>query len=399
MVKNDWNDEEFSELFKQFPVVTDHRSRNELYSNVMDRLKQAEHRKKRRLYIPALATAAVLFLSIVLFMSIVRSPEWNMGIEQEAEEFHLEMIDPSNGKFFDSSEDFVEDEREKNISSIEKFAVYPDMIAEDELAITLYVPDKNAQNMVPVTVLEKQSDEQTPLDIIRDVMNRIDETGLGLSDYYPYNGTVSLDENGNVSVDLSENVNENWGSTGEILFMKSLESFRSINIDSVYLSDEGSPGLYFPHSGLEIFKYELGKTEENYAFFIYRTDDHIYLTSGPDTYSDLIQAFAAMKEKNEVYDLEPSIPSEMEITVQTDDNGLLVLRFSDSLSDYDGELVQLMIEAILLTANSFGFSEVQFENVSVEQNIGFEFEQPIPVPIAPNLVELPDDSTVQEDKP
>ncbi|WAA13795.1 hypothetical protein [Fervidibacillus halotolerans] len=392
MVKNRRHDEKLIELFNELPEIKDHRSMNEIYSNVMDRLNRTEHRKQRRFLIPAFATATMLFLSGILIMSIIRFPGGNLSIDQKSEDIHTESFDYSNGRqLFHSNNLEDRSEQDKIESPFETIALYQNMIGEDEHAITLYIPDKNVQNMIPITVLAKQAADQPLLDVFLDVYDRIDEQALGLSDFYPYEGSISADDDGNVTIDLSSNMKGNWGSTGEVMFMESLESFQSLNLDFVYLYEDGSPGLFFPHTGLEIFKYELGKNEQHYPYFIYRTDHHQFLTYGPETYADISEALTEMKNNIDIYDLEASIPMEMEFTVKVGENGWLILQFSNEPIDLDSKSILTMIEAILLTAKSFGYSGVKFENLSVKENIGFDLDQPIQVPIAPNLIELDED--------
>src|SRR5690625_1938578 len=89
------------------------------------------------------------------------------------------------------------------------------------------------------------------------------------------------------------------------------------------------------------------------------------------------------------FDITASIPSDIEYTVDPSDEDVLKLTFASDSIISDNRETKEMIEAILMTAKSFDFKQVEFDfDGDITQIDQFNLLEPIPVPDGANPVLL-----------
>ena len=376
-------EEDLLALFRELPKITDNRDFQTLHERVLEGL----HRRKtirRRLW-PALAGGFAAIFAIILGISAFDGP-----YGQKAEPLSMGKdsaeIRENDGSFRDRAR--KEEEVTIKNSYVPLTSVYADMIGENQLAVTLVVPDREGQNMIPVTVLRDRNGDGDWIRPYTEMMGEIDEEKLGLSDYYPYHGSLRFKDNGGLVLDLEKNHPYGKGSASETNFLKSLESFRYMGVDRIYLYENGEPGIYLSHYGGPIYEYDVSddpKTGSGY--FLYETEGHSYFAPGPDVWEDLGKALNQMKEEIETHHLQPTISNQVDFTLNEETKPLLRVTFHAVEEKLSYETVVQMVEAILLTAKDFGYRQVLFENLGSISEGNFQPEGPMDVPLSPNLVE------------
>jgi hypothetical protein len=93
-----------------------------------------------------------------------------------------------------------------------------------------------------------------------------------------------------------------------------------------------------------------------------------------------------MKKAQKPLNIYPTIPEDIQFRLTTLDDQLFITPDNDQVFQ-DEQRALIMIEAILMTAKSFGYEFVTFNHVSTIDQIGpYQFSEPIEVPEAVNPV-------------
>jgi hypothetical protein len=91
---SDANDQRIESLLKDMPKIQDEQNMDDLFSKIEGRLddatRTAKKRKKRGWFVPSLATAAVLFVGVLLSSQI-----WNQNSDKSADIMQIENIEGS----------------------------------------------------------------------------------------------------------------------------------------------------------------------------------------------------------------------------------------------------------------------------------------------------------------
>jgi len=86
-----------------------------------------------------------------------------------------------------------------------------------------------------------------------------------------------------------------------------------------------------------------------------------------------------MKEEDTAFHLTNTIPEEINFRI-TEDEKELVLEYTGKAILENNEKYSVMIDAILMTAKSYGFESVRFDNIKIVRIGNYILEQPIKVP-------------------
>ncbi|MEH7107384.1 GerMN domain-containing protein [Bacillus sp. JJ1764] len=255
--------------------------------------------------------------------------------------------------------------------------------------LTFWVPDAQAQFLVPISMIVKNAKDQSWVDIFKEKMKVLKETDLGLTDYYPLNADMSWDEKQNaLIVDVPTDHQYGQGSTNEISFLQVLKKdvASNSNITKIILSTGGKPGIEFGNYGtidhLDV------QFDKQHAYFFYFPNDgsQPLLTPSTKPYSDVHTALDAMRKDQPI-----GLKSPLAQTIQIDDVSLtdhvLYVSINGDQKLQDSQLATKAFEALLLTAKEFGADKVVVKNSSLKHLGPFDLLKENKVPLAPNLNE------------
>ncbi|HAQ08122.1 MAG TPA: hypothetical protein DCR24_11610 [Bacillus bacterium] len=405
MKKSQLSDKQLEDILRQMPKVKDHRDPRDIYQNIAHRV------EKRRLpawIVPSVATAAVLMLAFILssgFLDRNQSADFSLDSKSSSES-PMEMDSASEKKAVEESADTAKSSLNMDLNDSSKqksenflamneensygglTALYAEEVeAGNQQILTYATPDENVQMLVPVTVTIPKSEGKTWFDTFTETMPMLREDEWGLSEYYPFEGSLSYSEDTN---DLLFKVEEGHayqhGSTNGPNFLKSVDlNFGGQGLGMIRFETGGQEGIDFGHG--TILKDKKISLKQNRAFLIYQTDNnHIYLVPTQEEFSKLEEAFEKMKSGNRYEGTEASIPDKwkMEISGETDSTVIITLKHNEALT----EEFLLNLEAILLTAKDFGYEAVKIENGGTKQLGPFNLNLPINVPLAPNKKDI-----------
>lgn len=395
MKKSEWSDEQLENLLKQMPKIKDHRNPQDIYQNISTKVKK--HRRNRWVF-SSVATAAALLLIFILFPNIIQNQKTDQLIKNSASSSKkIVNQDVAQKQEAEQAEDTenIATESDSNANDkimmkdnqLETTAVYSESTV-NKVALTYAIPDNNAQNIIPVTVLVNEDPSKKWLTQYVETMGKLQEKEWGLTDFYPLNAEITYGDTDNiVKVMLPENHKYGMGSAAEQIFTGSLmQNFQTQNISKI---------LFYTGKKLGVDLGNLGTVEElvvkpskSHGYFIcYASNDSKpFLVPAVTSFQSIDEAIVAMKNAISEYNLMPSIPAKINIKINDEVNkDVLNISFEKNTVLSNTEEYIYMIESILLTAKDFNFKAVKFNNASLETIGPFNMKDAIEVPIAPNL--------------
>ncbi|WP_421379327.1 hypothetical protein ACOJQI_15160 [Bacillus salacetis] len=392
MKKNNWEETEIENLLREMPSLKDSRSREEIYQAVSG--DKAAKRPKSWGY-PALAgIAAVLILALItpsLFNSMNNTEFENsasdMAVEESADTGIAEKeIASLPERTEENSNAGGAESNHESIMMMEAETadltnVYEeDLLQYDVFTYGLVTADAFA---VPVSVLVEKSETGNWLERFEEVSSGIPEEDWGFDNYYPLEGSLRIDKETNeLTYTVTDEEQGKLSGGGEKLFYDSIVMvLESSPYEKVKLRNADGSVPSFSHMGevSEIIK----TVHSNKGYYKYTSGNgDSYLVPGEEKFESVNDALSKMKTSPNGF-LESVIANDVQFET-TIENNLLTLSFNKELTLKDNPDSLLLIEGILMTAKEFGFEAVLFENVESTDWKGFDFSQPVTVPVSPN---------------
>lgn len=391
MERKEWTDEQLEELLKQMPKVRDNRDSNELYRAISIKVNK---KKRTGWIIPSLATAAALALLVMLVPNIANwdsAADLGDSNESNSMEFANKEMEPvaEDNVSFRANDNENKDAVSEQV--LERTAVYQDDLDGKELLVYA-IPDRNAQNIVPVSILVSKDDTKSWFEQWLETMPKLSEEEWGLADYYPLNGTWKINrEKREVIFDVPEDHQYGWGSAAEENFKNSIEqTFRYSNeIDKITFKTAGNSGIVLGNDELQQIELNSAKSSVRpyYLLFVENQMHPLFIPYG-EPLANLEETFAAMKKSIDTHGLQPTIPAEIQIDSINSQNDTLTVLIGDKSTISQTPEMVYAIEAFLLIAKDSGYKKVEIKKTGVE-NIGpFRLNQAIDVPEGANKQEI-----------
>ncbi|MDF2037230.1 hypothetical protein P2R12_09720 [Cytobacillus oceanisediminis] len=418
MKESKWSDEQLQELLSQMPKIKDDRDPKDIYQAIEIKMGK---QKNRTWILPSIAAAAALLLLFILVPNLM---SWQESADKQVElkadrSTSSEQITSENNTILEAREEdseliaqekgseeqdqaqlSTEPEAETNDEISEKTvasesshtAVYEEDLAGKEV-LTYAIPDKDAQNIVPVSVLIDEDPARTKFEQFEDTMSRLTEVEWGLDDYYPLKANFTYDQgNKMLTVDVPADHPYSISSTTELLLEKVLANImNNLDIEKINLMTEGEIGIDFSHYGYrEEFIPENSNGNLIY-YFLYPNgaDSTPFLVPLREQLKSIKEALIAMKQNRIENNLQASIPEDIDFETEEIQDGKLLIRFNNESEIIDDKSTLHAIEAILLTAKDFDFDTVKLENADVDKIGKFDLTEELKVPVAANKRDLP----------
>ncbi|MCP8616733.1 hypothetical protein [Salirhabdus salicampi] len=393
MKQDNQHEEKIKALLQQMPDIEDKQDVDELYWNISRRLqdKRDVSPMKRKWVLPSLATAVAFFLIIfsTIFLSNNSTDQFSQledsadeavdenRIEVEPEEESKpEVAESQNGDQYNT---FM-DNSESNLSG--SSAVRE--ISAQQQALTIYLPEVQYYNyLVPVTFLVDKNHKD-----FTDNLRRIEEMLPNIEPMIDnqlfadvsFNLQPEFDQ---VTVDIGERTFQ--GSSAEYLFMKALHyTFGTLGYKTLHYKHKGEEGVEFPHSGF-ISKENISM--QNFIYKRFETEDgfqYLIPLEGPNN-GDIDQALEMMREDEDLPYVYEAIPNGIEFDSVEENEDVLTIQLKNHVNEE--EKMVTMIDAVLMTAKSFGFEKVLFDSDINGQSFGpYDLSKEITVPHGINFI-------------
>lgn len=383
MKKSEWSDKQLEELLRQMPKIEDHRNPRDIYQNL-----SIKKRKKSAWLIPGFAATAALLLFFILIPRFIEGTQsFDSAKQEESSSQEKISIADDKSSILNKEEDGLSgSEAKMMMTEMNKTAIYDDEV-ENGKVITYWIPDSQAQILVPVSIVVPPDDNKNWLTIFTESMGLLKEEEWGLTDYYPLNATFELDEiNNTVIVDVPSDHKYGDGSAGEMTFLDILQKTIASNsqINNIILRTNGQPGIEFGNYG-EMDKLDVNR-EGKHGYFFYTPDglETTYLVPSTNTFQDINAAFEAMKTDQAEGSLASSIGPSFQIKEFSIQDNKLIINMDGSTLMENTPATVYSFEAILLTAKEFGIETIMVVNAPIKLLGPFDLSKEVKVPLAPN---------------
>lgn len=403
MESNKWDEENIAKLLDEIPDIKDTRSKED----VLKRLQQDErlhtsgnknpNSKKRMKWIPVLVSVAALLILSLFLPSMLNGD--NSKMDQSGETMSVatdkdhEMSGSENENESQESKVAEDSEMMKEESDMDNDDVLPAVYPADVGGGTIFhlglVGD--TATSVPVTFVIPNSQivedfgelQPTSLELYEMYAEKIDEEALGFDEYHPYKGEITAEgnklvqtlPNGHGYDTASASMEVHQGTLQDTFYGFDEIQFENENGTPVKFDQVGEPSQPMQLlSGINFYNYYISK----------HTDGREYLSSNfLKSHKDIEEALHEMKNKpNDIFS--PVIPKDIDFEV-IEEKDLIVVKFEEplDLSVMTTNMAEQMIDGILLTGASFGV-QLKFENVVQSEWNGFNFKEPLPMPVGSN---------------
>lgn len=393
MKKSEWSEEQLEALLKQLPTLQDTRPSYEFYSNISRNMNTYHHRRYIKLF-PGIAALSALLIVLLLFPNFLYSKHDPVELKKNATK--LQSAAPSASENEQLIKMDVKSVANSGLprNSAMKTAVYDDEVGDGKV-LTYWIPDPQAQILVPVSAIVSHPGKKTWIQLFNEKMPRLNEKAWGLTDYYPLRAKLQLDQKARrVIVDVPKDHPYGQGSTAETVFISALKENVSSNSNfkKIEFTTDGKPGITLGNHGVQKTMDVSINRHKAYFFYTPKKDSVPFLVPSLDSFSSLDAALAAMHQDNPNLGLNASLPSMLQFKFITIKGRTLYLRVTGSQSLVNNAITAHSYEAILLTAKEFGFERVKFENVSLKKLGPFDLSKENKVPVAANLRQIEDQS-------
>ena len=384
--KSEWSDKQLEELLRQMPKIQDDRNPRDIYRNLPIR-----KTKPKQWLVPGLATVAALLIFFILIPKLMVGPQYsedNASQEKSSVERDIQTADKNSTialKKDDTSSKartFTGADKTQTL----KTAIYDEEVGKGKV-LTYWIPDPQIQILVPVSTIINDSNERTWLELFNKNMVNLKEEEWGLSEFYPLNATLKLDnKNKAIIVDLPLNHQYGQGSATETNFINVLQRDISSNSDlkKIRFSTNGEPGIELGNYG---HQEEVSiQQQKNHAFFFYYPEGNEipFLVPSIEKYKDIKMAVEDMKKDQPALGLKSSLLPALPIDEVSIKEKTLIVSMKENTNIQDDQPTINAYESLLLTAKEFGLEKVFITNSPIK-NIGpFDLSKENKVPLAPN---------------
>lgn len=403
MHKSTFNDEQLEKLLKNMPKVKDTQDPEQLFAKISSRLEEEKKnevnkndfnrpiKRKKSWILPTLASiAAIIIVSLVIPSFLYQQ---DSATEESTQKAKVQKSIINENK--EEPENFTMMAKEGPMTRMASDSI-PHLVTElleNQEFITVAVPDKSAQFVVPVSFIIPKDGEMTNLERIETIKEHLHEEEWGLSSYILEDVKLSEEQAGNgakkLIIDAPVNHPYGNGSAMEIIFLSTVkEMAKQLGYSVVEFRTEGKPGIILGNYG-ELKALDLEKGKSKSLYYIFQPNGVIQKYLVPFTKEiEFPQALEEMKLPMEIdlQQIKPAIPESIQfkaIDINKNTNNA-VIEFTEGTMLTNDEANLLMVEAILMTSKEYGAKTVEFKNTGIEIIGPFNMLEPIKVPVAVN---------------
>lgn len=402
--KSQWDEHFLEEKLKELPPIKDRQSKDELFQAIQKKMnerniepvKPVVTKKSRPWFYPAVASAAAVFLILLIVPSLLQDGHFSTG-DMDTADVERSGNDGEMGIMMDETEQAEEEfTEEAGIASMPE----ADDSSADEPTETSFVT-------VPVPfsmdIWNEGVNDGFRVAIVG-LMVEEDKVGTELEDILLY-GLTAMDLNGavqfqglqgielneeekTVSLNFSEENRLESFATGETqTFWQALdELFGPYGYEKVRFYINGEPGVYVGQEG--ILKVEEELKTDNRGYYLYEYDDgnsyllrSVMVNEPIDANGELFTFAETLEKMGTVSDeawYQSAIPSTVEFSEITVEGNEAIITLSEE-SQLDAEQYDLLLEAVLLTATDFPIDYLTFMGGPIEEIQEFRMTVGIPV--------------------
>ncbi|GIN73460.1 hypothetical protein J14TS2_39350 [Bacillus sp. J14TS2] len=378
------------QMIKHLPEVTDQRSKEEIYRKVQQNMDRKSKKRKGLIFIPTFALLAAVLIFLLVSPTLF---EQNAGQKESSTSdrrvtSNQDNTEQNEKKLFKSNEknSTMEAQEETKKGSQFRTALYNEDVGNKQ--VLTYATLTNDGGLVPVSVSILVSKEEGTdwFEQYKQEAKLIQKHAPNLMDIEPILNSMVIENQTTAHVIIDDQFKENFGyqnGLGDII----QNTFQYTDIEEVRFTDQDGNPVEFGNNG--IVQDQPIEKQPHRAQYLYNADNgQAYIVSDSNTTGDNFNDTLHVMKDSPNDSLQTLIPSNLDFEIVQEEEQQVTIQFNQQLdlSAGDQQEKMWMLEGILLAAKEYGFQVVQFESIEPEQWEGFDFEQPIQVPIAPNVL-------------
>ena len=401
---SNWDEEKIEKQLKKMPKIEVKQSKEALFERIQERLQEDEVkvRKKKSWFIPAVASAVVLFLLLLLVPAFLNEQESTLDDVLEMEDEANLMMEIND--YPEGSPDVTTTEEAPGIKTTDGIndvyylgAAQP--IDELEFAgelvtITVAANYPTGELVIPVTVL---SDGASKLGRFMVAKDNFSGERWGIGSFPPIEINSITEETGMVVViDVPQNSLESMSSAESVTYSLALkETFSKLGYEEIQFTSNGEQGVFWGQHG-PLYTMELQEPNRGYYVFKSNTGHHFLVSGrtvgapariGESQYASLLETLEFMKQGDESKGYSSSIPDAVVITNVEKTDDVVTITIDESSIDGYREEYLIMVEAIMFAAADFDVRYVQFEGLDELYQIGpYQVNELIEIPKYINFI-------------
>lgn len=379
MSKEQWNDRDIQRALQEMSKVKDNIPKEILYQRISNSLNEHKPPKKQKVkFIPVLATLiAIVLLSFIPLL--INDP--NHG----ANNISLESMDVNNRNESaeitmseDSSEQTEDEELMDSKQVNDPYVVHS--VGNDSNIVYAAIADEQSQYVIPLTFIVPKKDNMD--DHYKQLDHYMMEEGFSPSDYFLEGASYEIEpENQEVKIQLPSDFSITSSANANVFEGIIQTMFSPYGIERAIFSSEGNEPVDLGPigKGNELPIQEIDKAS-------YKLYNNEYLVPVPhQEEKNIDDAVMEMKNSEEAFRLTETIPDSVDFSVDSSGNDLQ-LSYTGDLEIEDSEEMVMMIDAILMTAKSYGFETVMFNDMGIDSIGKYKMGESIQVPTAVNPI-------------
>lgn len=366
------DDEKIIKLLENLPQHKDKRPQQEIYEKLTLQFKGKSQRKNKR-FIPYVAALSIFLLLLGLPFVVNHNITEQTTMETDAtDERAIFGIEEESSHTSDDNMESTETFEREGLMEISLISggVLTDVPSDREV-IHFATYNATGEYVIPLTFLvPEEADMESYYAQLDVILNAFDL----LPDHYILEGAeFSIDLDTKQVVLTMQNELLEDSNSNELLPQLLGEMFLPYGIEEVTFVNDVSETT----QTIDLSTY--AKQRESY--FLYGGN---YIIVPLDNDSTVEEALHALKQSYSDSQIKPVMDADIEFTVEEAGETVIVEFVQESIQEADVTIQ--MVEAILLTAKSFGYTEVQFDQLPFNQLEGYNFNSPLPVPTAVNII-------------
>ncbi|WP_010650725.1 hypothetical protein [Oceanobacillus massiliensis] len=395
MSRTDNEQQELIQNIQELPVIKDNTEKIALYNRISSAVSNDKKNKgKTSKFIPASATliavALLIFIPFILFQNMPANEE-NQNADMQMADTYSESKEATESGIMNRIEEdsssnaagqAVEQEQSNRIAEVpmESYVLNEN---DDRMKVVHGAgSDIQQQYVIPISFLIADNEN------LHEYYNKLDRymknDEWGLNEYMLKGVTFELKKS-EVLINLGEEFSIGEGSSNANIFAEMLTAmFTPYGINKAVLHSKDNNGVDLgPYGTIQ----EIPLQETKTVYKLYNRQFLLPVSDSEDLTID--QAFSEMRNDQKEFNINRTIPDDIQFTTKVTGN-TLVITFQEGDRIENGQEELTMIEAMLMTAKSYGYEYVQFTNAPIDQIGHYYLPEPISVPAAVNPIDLRD---------
>ncbi|GGM22643.1 hypothetical protein GCM10011351_05570 [Paraliobacillus quinghaiensis] len=395
MKHNRTSENNLEQKLKNMPKINDSQSKDVLFNKIQEELTSE---KKQKRYLPWLIPSCVALVASALIFIFVQSSitspfetanekisdsdrmtsssdEYRYSLT-ESEELTLDSSD--DGADIDGGEEStIMQDAVENIDSMVFYQQY-----EQEELFTIAVAGQYNQYAIPITLVDASSTGD-PIDYYNRIDTFVDEEALGVATF-PFKNIKFEFTNNNQQIYMKfpEGYQFPDGESNAYMFQQIVNlMFSSYGIDELIIqSDSGEQVDLGIFGTKETFPLQEIK---NQVYKIYQLEDkqRLLVPTSNNQVDTIDEAFKNMQINEEDFNVKAPIPLNTSFEIIEKGTEQFTIAFSEFEQFGNNQTTANMIEAVLMTAKSFGYQTVEFIIPIDNKMVGdYAIQESIPVP-------------------